>query len=198
MRYREDPWEFAKDCVYTLDPQDRDHPIKRFPSEKEYLKLYFRVWQRERLLAIPKSRRLFMSWANIILYTWDTMFYTGRHNAVVSKKEADADNLLERAKFIIEHIPKEVLPSECLPKFKRTYTLLEFPDIKSTMQAFPSGSDQLRAYGFSGIMNDEMAFQPDAAEMYASTFPTIENGGRFTAISSPAKGFFYDLVHDQL
>lgn len=196
-RYRADPWEFACDCVFTLDPQDRKKPIKPFPQH-DYLRLYFRIWLKERLIAVPKSRRLFMSWTNVILYTWDTMFHFGRHNAFISKKEEDADALLERAKFILDHIPEDKLPRELVPVHKKTYCYLEFPELSSKIQAFPSGSDQLRMHGFSGILNDEMAFQDEAESMYSATFPTIENGGRFTAISSPAKGFFHDLVFDEV
>lgn len=197
-RYRADPWEFACDCVFTLDQQDRADPIKPFPKDRAYLKLFFKIWQRERLLAVPKSRRLFMSWGCSALYLWDTMFYPGRHNAIVSKKEQDADALLERGKFILEHIPKDKLPPELIPGWDKTYTFLKFPEMDSLMQAFPSGSDQLRMHGFSGVFCDEMAFQDDAADMYASTFPTIENGGKFTVVSSPAKSFFEDLVFDRL
>lgn len=197
-RYREDPWEFFKDCVFTLDPKDRIKPIKSYPAHFEYLKLFTRIWQKENLICVPKSRRMFMSWQCVALYTWDTLFYEGRHNAFVSKKELDADALLDRAKFILDHIPPDKLPRECMPKFKKTYTLLEFPETLSKIQGFPSGADQLRMHGFSGILNDEMAFQDNAHEMYASSFPTIENGGRMTAISSPAKGFYYDLVFDNL
>jgi len=134
----------------------------------------------------------------VTLYTWDTLFHVGRHNALVSKKEVDADNLIERAKFIVDNIPETEIPKECLPKYKRTYTRLEFPEIKSLIQAFPSGSDQLRAYGFSGVCFDEAAFMDDCEEAYSSTMPCIENGGRFTMISSPAKGFFHKLVFDNL
>jgi len=197
-RYRDDPWEFASDCVFTLDQKDRENPIKAFPKDLEYLKIFTRLWQKERLLAVPKSRRMFMSWMCVTLYTWDTLFYAGRFNAFVSKKESDADNLIDRSIFILENIPKDKLPREILPKWKRTYTILDFPETHSMIRAFPSGADQLRMHGFSGVLNDEMAFQSDAAEMYSSTFPTIENGGRFTAISSPAKGFFHDLVFDEL
>ena len=198
VRYRQDPFAFASECVYTHDPKDRNNPIKPYPYDKEYLRLYCKIWMHERLVLIPKSRRLFMSWQNVILYTWDTMFFVGRHNAFVSKKEADADSLIERSKFIIDNIPPSRLPPEVIPAHKKTYTLLEFPGLMSKIQAFPSGSDQLRMHGFSGIFNDEMAFQDEAEGMYGATYPTIENGGRFTACSSAAKGFFHDLVHDLL
>lgn len=197
-QYRSDPWAFARDCVNTLDPKDKKQPIKKFPAHLDYLRLYFRIWEKERLLAVPKSRRMFMSWANLILFLWDTMFHIGRHNAFVSKKEQDADDLIERCMFVLKNIPPEIFPPELIPKYKRTYTLLEFPEINSKIQAFPSGSNQLRMHGFSGILNDEMAFQDDAKEMYSSSFPTIENGGKLTAISSPAVGFFQQVVFDTM
>jgi hypothetical protein len=66
------------------------------------------------------------------------------------------------------------------------------------IQGFPQGADQLRQFTFSGILADEMAFWNDAQEMYSASFPTLEGGGRFTAISSPGAGFFKALVFDQL
>lgn len=197
-KFRNDPWAFATQCVFTLDPKDTKTPIKKFPAYLEYLHLYFRIWEKERLITVPKSRRMFMSWANLILYLHDTMFHIGRHNAFVSKKEEDADTLLNRCEFILKNIPKDVLPPELIPKWNKTYCNLEFPELNSKIQAFPSGSDQLRMHGFSGILNDEMAFQDNAKEMYASSFPTIENGGKLTAISSPAVGFFQQLVFDNM
>lgn len=194
-----DPWEFAKHCCFTYDPQDTRNPIKPFPVRYNYLKAYFRTWQQKRLMAVPKSRRMFLSWATLILYTWDTMFHAGRRTAFVSKKEEDADELLERVKFMIDQIKERgILPPDIVPRSVKTYCELDFPDIGSKIQAFSSGSDALRMHGFSGIMGDEMAFWPFAELMYASAMPTIEGGGRFTAISSPAPGLFKDIVFDAL
>lgn len=195
-RYATDPWEFAKDCVYTKDQVDLMSPIKRFPSEMEYLKLYFRVWQRVNLLAIPKSRRMFLSWGTITLYLWDTIFHLGRHNAFVSKKEDDADDLLKRAKFIYDNIPEDKIPKKLLPKCEPKYCDLSFPDIESKIQGFPQGSDQLRAFTFSGIFWDEMAFMEKAELAYAATLPTIEGGGRMTCVSTAAPSFFKKIVFD--
>lgn len=197
-KIRTDPWEFARLLVKTKDEKDRDQPIKPFPSHYDYLKLYFRLWQRERLMAVPKSRRMFLSWATMILYLHDTMFNVGRQTAIVSRKENDADDLLERMKFIIDNIPEGIIPRDLIPRYKKTFCSLEFPDIESRILAFPSGADQLRSYAFSGIMADEAAFWPDAEDMYAATFPTIETSGRMTMISSAAPGFFKKLVFDQL
>lgn len=196
--YRSDPWAFCVDCVYTLDQADEKEPIKKFPSHLEYLKLYTRVWQKEKFMAVPKSRRMMFSWINIILYTWDSAFHIGRFNAFVSKKEDDANELILKAKFILDNIPESALPREFIPKYDHTYGKLKFPEINSMIQGFPQGADQLRQFTFSGIFGDELAFWQDAQETYAASFPTLEGGGRFTAVSSPGPGFFKALVFDRL
>lgn len=194
---RNDPWEFLK-CVRTLDQVDRSTPIKAFPVDLEYLHLFSRIWLKERLVLVPKSRRMKFSWTCIALYTWDTMFHIGRHQAFVSKKEEDSDELVKRAHFIMENLDTEKFPKELIPKYEYVQNKLRFPELNSIIQGFPSGANQLRQYTFSGILADEMAFWEDAALMYANSYPTIEGGGRFTGISSVAPGFFQKLVFDRL
>lgn len=195
---RRDPWEFCRQAVFTLDQTDKERPVKPFPSELEYLRLYIRLWQKYKRVAVPKSRRMFMSWVNIALYLHDSMFNIGRSQAFVSKKEEDSDALVRRAKFIYDHIPEEVIPRDLLPKASYKYGNLTFQEIDSNIKGFAQGQDQLRQYTFSGILADEMAFWENAQQMYSTSIPTIEGGGRFTAISSPAPGFFKYLVYDRL
>lgn len=189
-----DPWEFLK-IVRTLDPADKVNPIKKFPVHLDYLRYYTRVWQENPMVAVPKSRRMKMSWVNIALYTWDAAFHKGRHIAFVSKKEDDSDDLVGKAQFIVENLD---LPKELVPQYIKTFNSLEFPQIKSKIEGYPSGADQLRQYTFSGIFADELAFWDDAQKMYSAAIPTIEGGGRFTGVSSPAPGFFKRLVYDEL
>lgn len=196
-RIRKDPIEFLK-CVRTQDQVDRTCPIKPFPWELEYVQLYCKIWVRERFIAVPKSRRMVMSWTNVALYTWDTMFNVGIANAFVSKKEDDADELVRRSKFIVENLDEELLPKALIPAHEYKFGKLSFPEINSSIEGFPQGADQLRQFTFSGILADEMAFWENAQAMYSSSVPTLEGGGRFTAISSRAPGFFKRLVHDQL
>lgn len=193
-RVRKDPWKFFH-YVNTLDQVDPINPIKKFPVYLDYLELYTKLWMRERLVAVPKSRRMKMSWTNIGLYLWDTLFHVGRANAFVSKKEDDSNELIDRAEFIYKNCE---IPKNMLPKLNRKYGLLEFPEINSNIRGFAQGADQLRQFTFSGIFGDESAFWEDAQKFYAASFPTIEGGGRMTLVSSPAPGFFKRLVHDQL
>lgn len=197
IRYRNEPWAFLTECVYTKDQVDRITPIKVFP-DREYLKLYAKLWMKYPLIACPKTRRMTMSWASIGLYVWDTIFNKGRFQAFVSKKEDDANELVQRAKFIVDHIPPERIPRALIPKYNDKFNILDFYEIDSKIQGFPQGADQLRQFTFSGIFGDESAFWDHAQAFYSASFPTIEGGGRMTLVSSPAPGFFKKLVFDAL
>ncbi|HUR99066.1 MAG TPA: hypothetical protein VMZ26_13450 [Pyrinomonadaceae bacterium] len=196
-RIRKDPIEFLR-CIRTQDQADRTTPIKPFPVDLDYIRLYSQIWPRERFLAVPKSRRMIMTWTNICLYLWDTMFNVGRAQAFVSKKEDDSDELIKRCVFILQNLDERRLPKELIPKWEDKYGFLNFPEINSNIRGFAQGADQLRQFTFSGILADEMAFWEDAQKMYSGAFPTLEGGGRFTAVSSGAPGFFKKLVHDTI
>lgn len=197
IRYKNDPWAFITECVYTKDQVDRKDPIKLFPN-KDYLRVFCRIWQKYPLLLVPKTRRMTMSWMTIALFTHEFIFNKAIHTAFVSKKEDDADDLVGRAYFILENLHKSNFPRELLPKYKKTFCRLEAEETDSKIAGFPMGADQLRQFTFSGIFGDESAFWEQAKEFYAATFPTIDGGGRMTLVSSPAPGFFKKLVFDAL
>lgn len=192
-----DPFEFLK-AINTKDEVDPKQTTKPFPWDIKYIELYTRLWMKRRLLAIPKSRRMKMTWTNLALYTWLTAFHKGKLNGIVSKKEEDSDDLIRRCKYILEHPIEARLPKELIPKFEYKFNHLYFPEMESTLQGFPSGSDQLRQFTFSGLMFDEMAFWDKAEDAYSAAYPTIEGGGKMTLISSPGPGFFKNIVFDAL
>ena len=203
---RDDPWLFLKHCVYTLDEVDEKNPIKPYPSNFAYCYLLVRMWQSHKKLAVPKSRRMTVSWTFIALTVWDVIFHKGRSWAFTSKKEEDAKELIERAEFILKHIPSEILSPDLIPKIKNgkmqtSPPVLEFPEVSSKIQGFPQGGNQLRQRGFSGILEDECAFQEESEDTYAAAEPTIKGGGRMIKVSSRAiddGGFFKKIVFDKL
>lgn len=197
-----DPIEFLK-AVRTKDEADPSTPFKPFPWWKLYIQWYVRLFMKFNLLLVPKSRRMLMSWTNVALVLWYSMFRVGRLCGVVSKKEDDADDLLNRMKFIYENLDPDIIPPGWLPEMEKVYGEIRFKSIDSKIMGFPQGSDQLRQYGFSIILADEMAFWDYAENMYNSAFPTIQGEGgkilgKFLGISSVGPGFFKRLVFDQL
>lgn len=195
--YKNNKWAYITDCVYTRDEVDVKAPIKTLPN-KEYLRLYTKIFEMCPLLAIPKTRRMTFSWTTIGLYTHDFIFQKVRFFAFVSKKEEDANELVLRAKFILDHIPEDKIARELIPKYNYTFNNLKAPEVDSKIQGFPQGADQLRQFTFSGVFGDESAFWDQAEEFYSATLPTIDGGGRMTLVSSVAPGFFKRLCFDAM
>lgn len=201
--FRDDPWLFLQHCVWTHDEVDQENPIKKFPCHLPYLHFLVLMWLKQKKLAIPKSRRLTVSWTFIALAVWDCIFHKGRSWALVSKKEEDSKELVQRAEFIIRHIPPDMISPELIPKMKRdgmqsSPPAIEFEEIYSKIQGFPQGGNQLRQRGFSGIFQDECAFWEEAEAAYASSEPTIKGGGRMIMVSTRFPGFFKKIVFDRL
>ena len=201
--YKEDPWLFLQDCVWTKDQVDTVNPVKPYPSHFPYAKFLAKAFMRQNLIAVPKSRRMTASWTFIALYLHDAIFNSHRHIGFVSKKEEDSYELLKRAEFIYNTIPSWRIPRELLPKIRnssvtRKPPIMEFEENGSKIQGFPQGEDQLRQFTLSGILEDECAFWEDAEGSYAGAKPTTDGGGRLTLISSRAPSFFKKVVFDQL
>lgn len=204
MKYRDDPWLFLTECCFTRDAVDSENPVKLYP-DYDYLRFFVRLWQREKKIAVPKSRRLTMSWTCLAMILWDCIFHKGREWATVSKKEDDSAELVSRVEFMFNHIPPDKISKSLLPIIKGGRMLksppkleFDFGDITSYVAGFPMGADQLRQFTFSGIFGDECAFWPDAEEFYTGAKPTTDGGGRMILVSSRSPGFFKKIVFDKL
>lgn len=206
MQCKKDPLFFLTHCVFTEDPVDEVNPVKLWPSDMEYLRFFVRLWQREKKIAVPKSRRMTMSWTCVPLMLWETLFHRSKYWACVSKKEDDAAELVARALFSYQRIPPEKIPRQLLPPILNNKMTKSPPKLifdfgnndTSKIEGFPMGADQLRQFTFSGILGDESAFWPDAEKFYSAAKPTTDGGGRIVLISSRAPGFFKKIVFDKI
>ena len=205
----EDPYYWLTNWAFTLDVHDRDNPIKSFP-DKEYIKFIVDKWLTDRLLLVPKSRQMMLSWIMVALYLWDTQFHKGRLTFFQSKKADDANDLVKRAKLIWDNEPAFLKKYYEDGKFKdlicnpqnqgqHVYGALNFPDILSEIRGIPEGGDVIRMHTASGILSDEMAFQPEAKSAFTAARPTLSANGRWTGVSTAEDAtFFEDLVFDRL
>lgn len=204
--FRNNRWAFLVHCIYTKDEVDAECPIKRYPAHFDYARFITLMFDREKKIAIPKSRRMTVSWTILALITHDLIFFKGRNWAVTSRKEEAAKELISRIEFMIAHIPQDMIPKALIPKMKNgkmqtSPPTIEFEETYSKVQGHPQGGNQLRQYGFSGIFEDECAFQEESEETYAAAEPTVRGGGRFIKVSSRAiedRGFFKKIVFDRL
>jgi hypothetical protein len=186
-----DPLRFILRWCFTLDEVDEANPIKRFPW-KPHIAYYVRVWILHKLILVPKSRRMMMSWVNLALLVWDAIFKPYRKNFVQSKREPDAIDLVEKALFIVDRLP---------PFLKQDYTYKMKPCIVrfengSELRGIPHGGDIIRMHTASNIMVDEGEKIPDLKETIIASKPCTEGGGRLVIISTVGTGYFSDLIED--
>ena len=190
-RCQKNPWYFITNYCKTLDEHDLENPFKLFPK-KEYLKVMVDVWQKENLLIVPKSRQMMATWLFTTLNVW-TALKPGRKCLFLSKKEADADAIKERAVVILEG-----LPSFLKPNYSSSYCRINLPDIKSEIKAMSSEPNAVRMYTASSVLADEFAFMEKPRDVLTALKPCVTGGGKITILSTPnGRNFFYNLVHDK-
>jgi len=205
-----DPYHWLTHWAMTLDSHDDQNPIKPFP-DKDYLRILTKIWLDNKLLLLPKSRQMMVSWVVCALYLWDTQFFPAKLTFFQSKREEDADDLVRRAKFIYDHQPKflrryndgakwiPVQANPQVPEGRHVFCKLSFPSIHSEIRGIPQGGDIIRMQTSSGIFADEMGFQPEAMAAYTAAKPTLSAQGRFTGVSTAEdNSFFEDLVFDKV
>lgn len=205
----DDPYHWLTNWAYTLDVHDPKHPQKTFP-EKAYLKFIVDKWLKHKILIIPKSRQMMISWIFTALYLWDAQFHFGRLTFFQSKKAEDANDLVKRSWSIWDNEPKFLkryyekgsfheLKANVHNQGNHIQQLLIFPDIKSEIRGVPEGGDVVRMQTLSGLLADESAYQPEMEDAYTALRPTLSSGGRLTCVSTANDGtWFEDACFDRL
>lgn len=194
MHCREDPWRFLTHWCFTVDTNDQDNPAKLFPN-KEHLWVVTQYWLEYNVLLVPKSRQMSMTWLFCALYFHNALFIPHRINFFQSKKEDDADELLERTMVMYNNLPKWM---KAWAPINRTHCRILFPRNSSRIFGVPSGADHIRGYQSSGVFNDESVYQDEIDKMIAAVKPSIRGGGRLTMTSSAGPSYFGALVLDQV
>ena len=206
---KEDPYYWLTHWARTIDVHgEEDECYNTFP-DKEYIKIIVDKWLKHKVLIIPKSRQMMLSWTILGLYLWDTQFHKARLTAFQSKMADDADYLVRRVKAIWDNEPeflkKYYTEKECINlvanpqnKGQHVYNKFELPMIDSGIIWVPQGGDVIRSKTLSWMFSDEAAFQPEMENAYGAIAPAISGGrARMTIVSTPEDGtWFQDAVED--
>ena len=173
------------------------NPVRPFPI-KPYMPPIIDTWLNESLFVIEKSRDVMATWLICALFTWDTIFHPHRQNIFQSKTAPDTLELVTRAYHMWEKQPKFLKDQAkaTLVKGSTRSGMLTFEDTGSEILGFAQGENQIRQYHPSGVFQDEAAFQEKSYEAFCAIRPAIQNGGRFTAISSPNPSWFMLICAD--
>ena len=190
-----DPWAFVRDCVWTRD--EATGMVRQYPAH-DYAELLVRRWQSHPIVVVAKSRRMVVTWLFVAVNYWLARFTPLSKVAFMARKLGRTETegsceLVRRAKFIHEHVPASLPAVAC----EYSIGLLRFPN-GSEIVALGEGEEQSRQHTFTSVLADEVSFWEKAYETWVALRPTVEGGGRITAVSSAGPGFFRDLVNDQL
>ena len=79
----------------TADEHDPDNPFKPLPN-KQYLRLIAYTWVHERILFVPKSRQLMLTWLFAAIASHEVLFRQVRRIAFINAKSDKADENIER------------------------------------------------------------------------------------------------------
>ena len=171
-------------------------PFEAFP-DKPHLYYICEIWQRESRLIIPKSRQLTLTWEMVALYLHDAMFFPSRLNLIQSKKEEDADEVLERGYTIYQHLPQFMKSWQPLVGERKTHCLMKFSRNRSRLLAIPEGPDHIRGLTPTGLLSDETVYQDDVEKMLAAASPALADHGRLTMLSSAGPSHFENIAFDR-
>lgn len=171
--YADDPYAWARERVKTQD--EATQRLEMFP-DWDYIKDLYECLNEEQMVVIPKSRRMFVSWAVSIYFLHRIRYHP--HNAVYWQSLTE-----ERAAYIVDQrcaLVENNLEGLWRKKYKPIKTKsgligkIVYEETGSYMLAIPQGDDQIRSLTPSALVCDEMDFQPEAQAALKAALSTVE------------------------
>lgn len=157
------------------------------------------MFNESRATIILKARQLGISWLVAGYALWTAIFNDNANVLLLSKREDEAQKLLDKVKFIYDRLPQWLKA----PEFSRSNSQITFSATVgdtitkgSRITALPATEDAGRSETGSLIIADEWAFHPYAETNYAAFRPAMSAGNaKFIGVST-ANGigtFFHEI-----
>jgi hypothetical protein len=156
-----------------------------------HLRTLLDLWLDNRLSIILKARQLGVSWLLAGYALWGAKFHTSASVLILSKGQADAADVLAKAKFLEANLPAWLQTTTG----KDNDSELEFPGHNARIRALPATAAAGRGATASLVLMDELAHHEHARQNLVSISPTIGMHGRLVAVST-ANGLgnaYYEL-----
>ncbi len=137
---------------------------------------------------VLKARRLGLSWVVLSFALWLAIFQQGVRILVLCKTEADATELLDRIRRMLERIRANATSAHVLAglekpaKERDAVTTLDVG--ASTIRALVGTPAAARSETAGLVIADEFAFQKRAAAIWQALLPTVEGGGHLAIVST--------------
>ena len=195
-QWKNDPFLWMIEQVYTIDEADSEAPVKRFPRYR-YLKEIIDAYMENKTIVLCKSRRMMATHLFSTLMVHQLIFRPYSENVIVSINEDRAKAVLQRrCKAVYEFLdPRFPYPELKEGSDIRTDRMFN-PHNGAQITALPSGSDKCRGLTITNGFYDELAFQNNVELNLKSLKPALEGDGcRAALVSTPKFATkFQDLV----
>jgi len=172
---------------------DPGHDEPRSIPDWEYVqKLASALVDHDRLLVV-KSRQMMVTWIGCSWLLYRALTGGPGQHLVLSKEERSAKELIERIRFLYEHLPPEISVKQA--RFRSEG--ISFAESDSQILSLPATPHAVRGRSPRTVFWDEMAFTPYDEEIWTAVKPAVDSGGRFFGVSTPngPSGVFARLVH---
>lgn len=182
--YKRDIWRWLRETVWTIDEASQEQ-IK-WP-DKAYLRELFAVLDAERMIAIPKSRRMMVTWAVAAWAVHKARFFPNYAIFIQSETEDKAAFVVDkRCAFIEDHMEPPVFRREynSIRTTKGAIGRMTYKQTGSYIWGIPQGGDVIRTYTPSVLILDEAEFQPEAHQALIAALPAVEKGAKLVLVSS--------------
>jgi len=184
MVYKADIWTWLRDCVLTID--EASQAASPWP-DRAYLRELFTFIDEHKMVVIPKSRRMMVTWAVAAWCVHKARYFPNYAIFVQSETEDKAAYVIDkRCAFIEDNLTPEAL--------RRTYSSIRttkgaigrmtYRDTRSYLWGIPQGGDVLRTYTPSVLFMDEADFQPEGHQALTAALPAAEKGAKLILVSS--------------
>ena len=168
------PLELAKEAFIIDSTTNRIIAYELWNHLVEFIKA---VWANQ-LVILIKSKQIGISWT-LALLAKHWCYRTGANVIEISSGERAAIDLLDKSRFIEDHLPK-YLQQE---KTHDGASLISFNN-HSRIHTLPSTKDAGVGETASLVIMDENDFHEYASENYANIKPTIDAGGHMVVVST--------------
>jgi hypothetical protein len=209
-RCSNNPTYFLDQYGYTIDPVDLENPRKKYP-ELDYLHWLDDFLLTEKLLLVPKSRRVLVTWRIAGFCLWECLFRNHRQTAFLNEDLTKSCEMITMVHDIYRQDQSGAgLPTwmqERRPVRKTADTILFFdPKTRtatSRIVALEQGPDVGRMHAFSRIWMDEMQDHKHPADTWKSLQATtkgrtIDVGGQVVCSGTAKQGWWELACKDQL
>lgn len=175
-------------------------PFRLWPAQEQVLDAFLT----KRLVIVLKARQLGLTWLALAYTLWRMLFSPGFTAIAISRREKDAQKLVERVEFMLRHLPGWIVrPVESRTTGMETWeataakVVIHHPDGEdSSFEALPTSPDVGRSLTASLLLLDEWAVQEWAEKVWQGVYPSVNRptGGQVIGVSTGRRGTLFERI----